>query len=883
MTANYGNIVPDNQGVSSNFSPARTLNGVTRPHDGVDIAAPLGSSVYSPPVDGVVVANRFDEGGYGNYVVIMTKLGDGTPILTLYGHLEDPSPFELGAPVLAGTEIGQVGQTGNATGPTLHYEERVGLSTSLDANGDWIAEVSWKSGSVPFDPSQDYFGLTDGTPNPTSLTQSSGTATSADFPGSDPGMHYYQIAGDTMSGRIYDNGVTYTIDNVTGAEWWSIPTASGGVTEITRFPGGDDLIDQKTFDSGGSLLSETDTTTAPDGTQTISRDLNGDNVVDQMETAQTFDDGSKLQVTRDFDPSGSVTREKVDATEAADSQGPSGDALDQLLAQFGSSQQQLDAALSSGNLTQIAQVEVVTDFGSNGLVDSRTVEATDTSGNQAVNRDLNGDGTTDQVETIQRSADGSTIDDVRNLDPSGNLQSETITTTALDGSYSANTNDGQGNTETDNYGVDGTKTSDNWQHSDGSHGDDYFYSDGSNYGESSGADGSYGYYWHGSDGVSYYTEQDNADGSYSDSYDYAGDGYGADDFNADGSGTSYWYSDDGSSYYTEQDNADGSYSDSYNYAGNRYGADDFNADGSGTSDWYSYDGSSYYTEQNNADGSYSDSYSYAGYRYGADERNADGSSTSYWYGNDGSSDQREVAAGGSYDDTWSSSDGSHGISNYDAADGELQGVTYYSYYTHTYDDVSNPDGSYEKKYSDATAGGYGISDDYKYAADGSYSDMWSLSNPSNVSNGSSTYNATTKWSETKYLNYNSDGSYDESDKLSNADGSYSYYSYSSFLDGGYSSQHNNHDAATGNSWGDYSSPNEYDTYTDTWNPDGSAEGQSLTTFADGSWQSGDETLFGNGYYIDRTQASNGSWSIATLDETGYHGSGYNPVEGSYSY
>ncbi len=872
MTANYGNIVPDNQGVSSNFSPARTLNGVTRPHDGVDIAAPLGSSVYSPPVDGVVVANRFNEGGYGNYVVIMTKLGDGTPILTLYGHLETPSPLNEGDPVPAGTEIGQVGQTGNATGPSLHYEERVGLSTSLDANGDWIAGVSWKAGSVPFDPSQDYFGLTDGTPNPNSLTQSSGTATSADFPGSDPGMHYYQIDGDTMSGRIYDNGVTYTIDNATGAEWWSIPTASGGVTEITRFPGGDDLIDQKTFDSGGNLLSETDTTTAPDGTQMISRDLNGDNVVDQVETAQTFDDGSKLQVTRDFDPNGSVTREKVDATEAADPQGPStGDALAQLLAQFQSSQQQLDAALSSGNLTQIAQVEVVTDFGSNGLVDSRTVEATDTTGSQAINRDLNGDGTMDQVETIQRSADGSTLDDVRNLDPGGNLQNETITTTAPDGSYSANTNDGQGNTETDNYGVDGTKTSDNWQHSDGSYGDDYFYSDGSNSGESSNADGSYNSYWNGSDG-SYYVEQDNADGSYSDSYNYAGDGYGTDDFNADGSGTSDWYSYDGSSYYAEQDNADGSYSDSYNYAGDKHGADNYNADGSGSSYWYSYDGTSYYTKEVNSDGSWSDSYDYSGYRYGADNFNADGSGSSYWYGDDGSFDQREVAASGSYDD---------------------KGVTYYSSSnTYTYDDVSNPDGSYENKYTETFDGGW-FSDDYKYAVDGSYSDAWSSSNGSYRD---SSYDVTTGWSETKYRYYNSDGTYNEADELSNPDGSYSDYEYRSFAEGGYLSWHNNHDAATGNSSSDYSSPNWYETYTDTWNPDGSHEEKTFATFApggssvfpDGGWDSFDYKIAANGSYVDTSLSSNGSYGTATYDATTgeYHGSGYNAAGSppyNYSY
>lgn len=128
MTTNFSNIVSGATRVSSSFSAKRfhpTLKKY-RGHEGVDIAAPLGSAIYSPPVDGVVVQNGNDtaKGGFGYYLVVRTMF-DGVPIFTVYGHLKSPSSLKRDAIVLAGTKIGEVGVGG--TGPHLHYEERIGL------------------------------------------------------------------------------------------------------------------------------------------------------------------------------------------------------------------------------------------------------------------------------------------------------------------------------------------------------------------------------------------------------------------------------------------------------------------------------------------------------------------------------------------------------------------------------------------------------------------------------------------------------------------------------------------------------------------------------------------------------------------------------------
>ena len=84
-------------------------------HYGLDMAAPLGTPIYSA-VDGVVI-RAGSASGFGNAVYIQDADGD----VHIYGHMRYYD-VEAGDIVHAGDEIAQVGNEGYSTGPHLHYE-----------------------------------------------------------------------------------------------------------------------------------------------------------------------------------------------------------------------------------------------------------------------------------------------------------------------------------------------------------------------------------------------------------------------------------------------------------------------------------------------------------------------------------------------------------------------------------------------------------------------------------------------------------------------------------------------------------------------------------------------------------------------------------------
>ena len=86
-------------------------------HQGVDLAAPEGTEVFSAAAG--VVTEMGNDPVYGNYIII-THQNRWT---SLYGHLQR---FEtvLQSTVRSGTLIGRVGSTGQSTGPHLHFELR---------------------------------------------------------------------------------------------------------------------------------------------------------------------------------------------------------------------------------------------------------------------------------------------------------------------------------------------------------------------------------------------------------------------------------------------------------------------------------------------------------------------------------------------------------------------------------------------------------------------------------------------------------------------------------------------------------------------------------------------------------------------------------------
>lgn len=89
--------------------------------DAYDIAAPMGSRVFSP-VNGFATAPPFMNNGYGNYAMISFN-NDGQNQTMIFAHLATtPLVPSGGKDVQIGDLIGFVGSTGFSTGPHLHYE-----------------------------------------------------------------------------------------------------------------------------------------------------------------------------------------------------------------------------------------------------------------------------------------------------------------------------------------------------------------------------------------------------------------------------------------------------------------------------------------------------------------------------------------------------------------------------------------------------------------------------------------------------------------------------------------------------------------------------------------------------------------------------------------
>lgn len=87
-------------------------------HQGVDIAAAVGSQVMAPATAEVLFTG--EEPGYGRYLILL----HGHGLTTHYGHL-DRILVTLGQEVRAGDIIARSGNSGQSTGPHLHYEIRL--------------------------------------------------------------------------------------------------------------------------------------------------------------------------------------------------------------------------------------------------------------------------------------------------------------------------------------------------------------------------------------------------------------------------------------------------------------------------------------------------------------------------------------------------------------------------------------------------------------------------------------------------------------------------------------------------------------------------------------------------------------------------------------
>lgn len=101
---------PTNGTFSSDFGKRWGRN-----HNGIDLAAKIGTGIYAPCYGKVTFAG--ERSGYGNYVVV----DHGEGYVTTYAHMNSIAVKE-GQIVSVGDKIGTVGMTGRVTGAHLHFE-----------------------------------------------------------------------------------------------------------------------------------------------------------------------------------------------------------------------------------------------------------------------------------------------------------------------------------------------------------------------------------------------------------------------------------------------------------------------------------------------------------------------------------------------------------------------------------------------------------------------------------------------------------------------------------------------------------------------------------------------------------------------------------------
>lgn len=119
---------PANTFIDPTYAYASTANGQRDPHHGVEFLNKFGTSVYAAG-DGVVLfAGPDNEAAYSpwqNYYGNLIVIQHSDDLYTLYAHLSKVN-VEINQKVSAGDLLGEVGQSGVAVGPHLHFEVRRG-------------------------------------------------------------------------------------------------------------------------------------------------------------------------------------------------------------------------------------------------------------------------------------------------------------------------------------------------------------------------------------------------------------------------------------------------------------------------------------------------------------------------------------------------------------------------------------------------------------------------------------------------------------------------------------------------------------------------------------------------------------------------------------
>ena len=140
MEATLSRPIPEGVGRVSQWfgeNPADYADYKLAGHNGIDYAVPLGTLVLAAHEGRCMVAH--DLAGYGIFVRI-TSFDNETQ--TLYAHL-NATLVSQGERVERGQIIGNSGNTGNSTGPHLHWGMKL-LRGRNPAYRDWVDPVPWR-------------------------------------------------------------------------------------------------------------------------------------------------------------------------------------------------------------------------------------------------------------------------------------------------------------------------------------------------------------------------------------------------------------------------------------------------------------------------------------------------------------------------------------------------------------------------------------------------------------------------------------------------------------------------------------------------------------------------------------------------------------------
>jgi len=125
VVGKFGCVRSDNSSICSHSNPKYVYDGKNKKHQGVDLLAPEGTTIYSC-VDGTAYVYSGEVPGYGKVISVKGKLknrytGVEEDVYVIYGHLSEYS-VENGDTVKIGDILGESGKSGN--GDTRVLSER---------------------------------------------------------------------------------------------------------------------------------------------------------------------------------------------------------------------------------------------------------------------------------------------------------------------------------------------------------------------------------------------------------------------------------------------------------------------------------------------------------------------------------------------------------------------------------------------------------------------------------------------------------------------------------------------------------------------------------------------------------------------------------------